>query len=359
MPDRTAPGSDRGKSLRDLELLRDVVVHMAELIAADPPLESLFSDLATRLRQAIPAERLFVALLHRNGTVAVEYLYEDGAVRHAPDCFLARRSLGYRCARQGKPYSRGRLPRVVGSGGPHADGLESSLFVPLNVAGETIGVLCAQTSRANAYRREHVLLFEAVASHFAISVANVHLRELLVQVKEAERQAREQAVHDPLTGLPNRIYFETRLAGAIARARRTRGYVGVLYIDFDDFKLVNDVHGHAVGDATLKTAAQRLSAKIRASDVAARLGGDEFAMLIDAIKEPRDMQVVAEKIRASFREPLEVDGLRITMSLSIGSAVYPDDGLDLHALVDAADKGMYAEKRVHQGTAGEELPSST
>ncbi|HLU79655.1 MAG TPA: diguanylate cyclase [Burkholderiaceae bacterium] len=163
--------------------------------------------------------------------------------------------------------------------------------------------------------------------------------------KALEARLAHDAMHDVLTGLPNRNMFHDRLEHALASARRHDRMAGVLYIDLDGFKEVNDNFGHAVGDALLKQVALRLHASMRAEDTVARFGGDEFAVVLFSIAEPEDCALVARKLEQALTEPFVVAGCKARISASIGAAVFPVDGNDADSLILHADQAMYAAKR--------------
>jgi diguanylate cyclase (GGDEF)-like protein len=148
---------------------------------------------------------------------------------------------------------------------------------------------------------------------------------------------------DVLTGLPNRRAFEELLTKAL-RKRRPHESVGVLYLDLDDFKQVNDRHGHAAGDALLARLARRIHATVRDEDVAARLGGDEFGVLLAAIEDERDAIALAERLVIALAAPFVIEEEEMHVGASIGVAVAPRDATDAEALVAAADAAMYRAK---------------
>lgn len=165
-----------------------------------------------------------------------------------------------------------------------------------------------------------------------------------------ERRASQERIaymaeHDILTDLPNRALLSDRLRQALVVSRRNLHRVGLLYIDLDRFKPINDVHGHAVGDLLLQEAAQRMRACVRESDTVGRFGGDEFVVLLPEIDCAEDALHVAEKIRNALREPFDLAGLHLEVSSSIGIAIYPDDGMDDASLLVNADRAMYEAKR--------------
>lgn len=163
----------------------------------------------------------------------------------------------------------------------------------------------------------------------------------------AERQMiRHLALHDSLTRLPNRRLFNDRLQLALARAERAKGRLALLYMDLDGFKEVNDSLGHRAGDRVLVETAQRIATLIRKSDTLARVGGDEFMVILPDCSAVEDAQRTAGKIIAGVREPIGLGGRSAHIGVSIGIAMYPEDGREPDDLVRAADRAMYAAKEV-------------
>ncbi|MGE8382402.1 MAG: diguanylate cyclase domain-containing protein [Pseudomonas putida] len=159
-----------------------------------------------------------------------------------------------------------------------------------------------------------------------------------------------QASHDSLTGLPNRAFFEGRLSRSVRNAARQQDHMALLFLDSDQFKQINDTLGHAVGDEVLISVADRVRAQLREHDLVARLGGDEFAVLLTPLQSREDAELIAEKIVASMKLPVQLDsGRSIATSLSVGIAYYPDDGADPASLLNAADAAMYQAKRKRRG----------
>ncbi len=159
-----------------------------------------------------------------------------------------------------------------------------------------------------------------------------------------------RAHHDSLTQLPNRRLCDERITEAMARARRHDGKVGILCIDLDEFKQVNDSHGHDAGDYVLRTVAARLLARLRATDTLSRVGGDEFLAVLDDIKSPEDLEKVAEALRNGVAEPIAFGNVVLKISASIGAALYPADGETTTMLKLHADHAMYRAKERGRNT---------
>ncbi len=162
--------------------------------------------------------------------------------------------------------------------------------------------------------------------------------------KVAEERLDRLAHYDALTGLPNRKLFMDRLSQAIIRARRTPGPVALLFLDVDDFKVVNDSLGHDVGDSVLKELAARVQSCVRAEDTVARLSGDEFTVILPDIKSPSDAALAATRILEEIRRPVSVGGRELYVTASIGICVWPADGDNLMSLLRNADVAMYRAK---------------
>ncbi|MDD2898761.1 MAG: EAL domain-containing protein [Desulfuromonadaceae bacterium] len=161
---------------------------------------------------------------------------------------------------------------------------------------------------------------------------------------ERQEQLHHMANFDVLTGLPNRVLFNDRLEQALLRASRTGDQLAVLFIDLDDFKMINDTHGHRTGDQLLLETAARLSAGTRAGDTLARLGGDEFTVFLQDIKSPESALSVARKHIKTLFVPYQIDEKRLFVSASIGVALFPSHGTTAETLVKNADSAMYLAK---------------
>ncbi len=153
------------------------------------------------------------------------------------------------------------------------------------------------------------------------------------------------AHHDALTGLPNRLLFYDRLSQALAQAQRNVKRLGVLFIDLDHFKNVNDSLGHGAGDNLLRETALRISGCLREGDTVARLGGDEFTVILTDIANPADAALVGKKIMETMVQPFSLSGNEVRVSCSIGASLFPDDGADMETLVKNADTAVYRSKK--------------
>jgi diguanylate cyclase (GGDEF)-like protein len=171
-----------------------------------------------------------------------------------------------------------------------------------------------------------------------------------IERKRAEFKVNYLARLDWLTTLPNRHYLRDALAHATKRVLRGRGTTALLLLDLDRFKVVNETHGHAGGDAVLRAVAERLKTTVREGDLLARLGGDEFAVLLEDVEGPREVEALTREITGVFRKPFEVGGRQLAITASVGVTVCPADGSDPTKLLDKADTALKQAKQQGQNT---------
>ncbi len=185
---------------------------------------------------------------------------------------------------------------------------------------------------------------------FAVSAQDITERRRAEEgLRELTAVMTERAVRDPLTGLANRVLLEERMRSVLSRDGRTGDTTGLLFLDLDGFKEVNDDHGHAVGDAVLRAVAGRLKAAVRPSDTAARLGGDEFVVLVEST-DAAGVDALVARLSTSLGEALKIGKLELQVGVSIGRALAVGGQSDPAALVAQADRSMYDAKRA--GRAG-------
>ena len=163
----------------------------------------------------------------------------------------------------------------------------------------------------------------------------------ITEISRMKYELQVKATHDELTGLPNRILFYDRFGSAVASARRNNNEFAVMSVDVDKFKLINDNLGHVVGDKVLIAVAERFSRFLREVDTVARFGGDEFVLLFGEIENRDDARRIAEKIQDEFRQPFIIDDQTITLTVSIGIALYPADSADMNDLIKKSDESLY------------------
>lgn len=211
--------------------------------------------------------------------------------------------------------------------------------IPLVSRSKPLGAFVLKSHPGTFYNEKDRELLQFVATQATTAIERMQMHAEMVHA----------VLHDELTGLPNRRLFQDRMVSALARARRRQNQFAVLYVDIDDFKMVNDTFGHAAGDLLLQAVARRLLQCVREEDTVARLGGDEFAVLLEDLHVPDAASVVAEKIRLAVSQPVDIEGHMLSVPSSIGIALYPDHGTGMDQLLKHADSAMYSAKRAGTG----------
>ncbi len=211
---------------------------------------------------------------------------------------------------------------------------------------EQIGLWRRETTNVRKNGEEFPVQLSSIAVRNAAGdfLGVITACEDITERKAAEQRIEQLAYSDMLTGLPNRWMFQDRLSKALAAAERDGRQVGVMFLDLDHFKDVNDTLGHDFGDRLLQAVAQRLAVSTREADSLARLGGDEFVVILTNPAGLEGVAAAAERIQTAFRQPFELEGRQIYSSASIGIALYPDDGKDVASLLQSADMAMYHAK---------------
>jgi diguanylate cyclase (GGDEF)-like protein len=227
-------------------------------------------------------------------------------------------------------------------------GLKDAMASALRTDDRVHGLLLVggRLGDVTTFSSNDLALLDTFARHVATSLERGRLEENLRQVTDLKEQLRHQALHDPLTGLPNRTLFLDRVRHAVDTAGRSRIWPAVLYMDLDGFKPVNDTFGHEAGDVLLRTVADRLRGCLRPADTAARLGGDEFVLLLNGPIDRLGVARIVERVRAQLDVPVLLgDGVVTTVGASIGIAIGDAGTPDADTLVRNADIAMYTAKR--------------
>ncbi|NMG77057.1 bifunctional diguanylate cyclase/phosphodiesterase [Aromatoleum diolicum] len=232
---------------------------------------------------------------------------------------------------------------VIFSSGRHDKTFYADMWAALKARGEWEGEIWNRRRSGEIYPQW--LTISAVRGERGNIVEYVALFSDITERKQHEDAIWRQANFDALTGLANRSLLHDRLGQVLAQARRSGRKVGLLFLDLDGFKWVNDTLGHDVGDVLLTEVAQRLKGCVRNQDTVARLGGDEFTIIVGELHDPEDLRGIGEKVLLVLSEPFALAGTRHQISASIGITVFPDDGEDLQTLLRNADIAMYKSKQ--------------
>ena len=261
-------------------------------------------------------------------------------------------SLRLEAIAQGAAFRAPRLPHGVARGDRvRGQVIHDAIVAPLRGERSLIGtfMMADRLGELGTFSADELRLFQTLADHAGVALENGRLGRSLKDLSDLKEQLRYQALHDDLTGLPNRTLFIERLEAAIGRRSREGNVPVVLFIDLDDFKAVNDSLGHAIGDELLKAVAAGIAGSIRPADVAARLAGDEFVVLVDDGRDIGAVIRIAERILASLARPVQLDGRMVSASASIGIAASRGRGHGSEELLHEADVAMYTAKTRGRG----------
>lgn len=221
-------------------------------------------------------------------------------------------------------------------------GIRSMVVAPLKHEGSVVGVLKIVSAETHAFTARDVRVLELMSELIAASMYHAARNEA--------NALYQLATHDPLTGLANRTLFLERLSRRISPGRRQIEPFGLLLIDMDGLKRINDTFGHRAGDAAIRETAIRISRIPRRSDIVARLGGDEFGVILGEISAIGDLRAIVDRISRETDQSFRFEGRAIDLTASIGHARFPETGNDVDALLEAADRSMYEMKRSRSAT---------
>ncbi len=293
-----------------------------------------------------------MALTGADGAV-IELAEDDHMVYRSAEG-IAKNQLGLRISRQnslsGLCVATGQIMRCDDARqDPRVDlaacekvGLRSMIVVPLAHHGRVIGVLKVLSTKPGVFSDSDATILGMLSELVAASMfyaAHYDHDELFYR-----------ATHDELTGLANRALFLDHLRTAIAQANRKRELTGVMMIDMNGLKQINDQFGHRYGDAAIREFGRRLKENSRETDTVARFGGDEFGIILTPIDSASSVALKTQRLAKNIQEPFHFEGQQLPISASYGGAVYPEDSHVLDELLDIADQAMYAQKRSFRGS---------
>jgi diguanylate cyclase (GGDEF)-like protein/PAS domain S-box-containing protein len=316
-------------------ILRRVVALQAEIADTGPDVDRALRLVASGVAQLVEAANCSVWWADGDRLVV-------RATAGSPQTYSLGDSVPVSGSLAGSCYSSGQLVHVEDTA-THSDyarglgertGIGSLALIPIVHAGATLGALGVSARAPHAFRPAALEALRLVAG----------LVGGAVQRAEATDRLAYAASHDALTGLSNRSQFTERLEHAITASRRHGSNVGVLYIDVDRFKAINDSLGHPVGDEVLVEVSERLRTAVREIDTVARLGGDEFAVVLSEVRSATDVSAVAERILAALKAPVVTSGTETYVTASIGAATSQADDLSATELLRRADEAMYEAK---------------
>jgi diguanylate cyclase (GGDEF)-like protein len=329
----------------DLELLYDFTRRTGRALQVDSAMRELLGQVRTVLR----AELAVIVVRSASGESSAirTSLDSDGELRIVP---VQEDLLWQLLEAKGASILAAapvRDEKLVAALKPY--GVDDAVVAGLRRSdGTVLGFMLAgsRLGELRTFTAEDLKLFEALANHASVSLENRHLIERL-RAEAADKE--HQALHDALTGLPNRMLFQERVDAALTGARQRDAKVSVLLLDLDRFKEVNDTLGHHNGDLLLQEIGDRLRRILRAGDTVARLGGDEFAVLLPDLAGEEAALAAAEGIRHALERPFTIDEVTLDVGCSVGLAMWPDHGDDATVLLQRADVAMYDAKEGQRG----------
>jgi diguanylate cyclase (GGDEF)-like protein len=325
----------------DTHVLMEIIKAQTEIAKLGLDLGGVVSFVADRVQGLTQAGGAIVELAEGDEMV---YRAAAGMAQSQLGMRLKRvGSLSGMCVEQGRPLrcDDSETDARVDREACRRVGLRSMVVAPLDHDGSAVGVLKIASAEPYAFTDEHIRILELMSE--LIAAAMFHA------ARNARNELYHRATHDALTGLANRALFYDRLRQGLDLARRQSCALGILNLDMDGLKPINDRHGHRAGDAAICETAARIQRASRISDTVARLGGDEFGVILSDISDRDGAVALARRIAEEIRSPFRFEGRTLPLDASIGVALYPDDGEEITTLIDTADQSMYQVKRARKG----------
>jgi diguanylate cyclase (GGDEF)-like protein len=336
------------------EKLSSVLTDFAHTMATDFPIQAILNHLVKRIVEVLPVNSAGVTLISNGNAPRYVAASDENALRFEQlqtqigqgPCVASFES-GLAVAIPDLTCED-RFPRFASAA--TGAGLRAAFAFPLRHSAGRLGALDLYRMTAGSLDPQDLAAAQTLADVAAAYLVNAQGREDAQAMSEAFQHS---ALHDPLTGLPNRLLFRQRLDHAAARARRSHTHAAVLFVDLDRFKLVNDTYGHGVGDELLIAVAGRLLGLVRPGDTLARFSGDEFVFLCEDMENTNDVEHLASRIDASFAQPFILADVELALTASVGVA-FAGPGREISSrLVADADVAMYQAKR--RGGAGHQI----
>lgn len=326
--------------------LADVLSEFARTMITDFPIQRILDRLVDRIVDVLPVTAAGVTLISEGSTPHYIAASDESARRFERLQTEIDQGPCLDAYRRGEPVSVPDLRTDVRfpdfSPAAVEAGLAAVFTFPLFHGPERFGALDLYRDTPGPLDPVDMAAAQTLADVAAALLLNARAR---TEALEASDRFHFNSMHDPLTGLPNRSLLLERLEHAALRAHRSRTYTAVLFLDLDQFKLVNDTHGHLIGDQLLREVADRLTTLVRSGDTLARLSGDEFVFLCEELHSIDDVAILVSRIDESFSSPFELNGVDITARASVGTAhVGPGEEITSD-LVTRADIDMYRSKR--------------
>ena len=323
------------------EKLLEIINLQTEVVQQGMDLGSIMDLVTQRTQDISNAEGASVELIEKTELV------------YSAACGIAEKFLGLRLEIQNSLSGeciRDRVPLIsndieiddrVNKDACRKIGLRSMIVMPLIFKNDVVGVLKVLSSKADHFNDDNIRILELMSGVIAAAMFSA--------MENGESELFYKATHDSLTGVSNRSFFYDHLRQRLSHALRKQENFGIISIDMDGLKAINDNLGHRAGDAAIKEVALRTNCTLRESDIFSRLGGDEFGIIVATIAGQNDLRSLIGQIDSEITKPFEFEGQKINLSASIGYALFSEDGIDIDVLIEKADKSMYCAKRERKG----------
>ncbi len=324
------------------EKLLEIINLQTEVVQQGVDLGSIMDLVTQRTQDISNAEGASVELIEKK-----ELVYS--AASGIAEKFLGLRldienSLSGECIRERVPLISNdiEIDDRVNKAACRKIGLKSMIVMPLIFRNDVVGVLKVLSAKVDHFNEDNIRILELMSGVIAAAMFSA--------MENGESELFYKATHDSLTGISNRSFFYDHLRQKLSQAIRKQESFGIISLDMDGLKDINDNYGHRAGDAAIKEVSVRIKGALRESDIFSRLGGDEFGIIVTTLLEQNDLRLLIGRIDREITKPFEFEGQRINLSASIGYALFSEDGIDIDVLIEKADKSMYRVKRERKGT---------
>lgn len=323
--------------------LLEIINIQTEVVQKGMDLSGIMDLVTYRAQQITDAHGACVELIVKNELV---YSASSGLAEHFLGLRLStRNSLSGECIKLRTTLICNNIEEDsrVNKAACRRIGLKSMIVTPLIYGNDVVGVLKVLSAKEDHFTEDSIKILELMSGLIAASMFNV--------MRNEESELYYKATHDSLTGISNRSLFYDRFRQKIAQASLDNERFGIISLDMDGLKEINDTCGHRAGDAAIKEVALRIKKTLREYDTVSRLGGDEFAIIVTTATEKTDLLSLINHIEFEMMKPFDFECRNIKLSVSMGYALFDEDGTGLEDLIERADQAMYEMKKAHKGLA--------
>lgn len=325
------------KTILNNEILLKIIKIQTEVVQQGIDLSSIINLVVHRLQELTNSDGAIMELIEKD-----EIVY-SGTAGNAENLLGLRlkidSSLSGECIKLGYPLicKDSETDSRVNKMATRKVGLRSMIVAPLRHLNSTVGVLKIFSHEINFFNEVHVEILTLISELVAAAIFSA--------IKNEDSEVFKRATHDSLTGIPNRTLFYDRFRQKLSQAQQRSENFGVISIDMDGLKYINDTFGHRAGDASIKELAHRIQHSLKKSDTLARLGGDEFGIITHKIKDKEEIISLNNKINLAITKPFKFEKNEISLKASIGFSIFKEDGEELEILLEKADQAMYSIKK--------------